>query len=56
MQDHAETYTKKLIEQGARRESDGVVDIWNVPQHLKLTYDTTPFDGINNHVVENLTA
>lgn len=55
MQDHAETYTRKLIDQGARREADGVVDIWNIPQHLKLTYDTTPFAGINNHVVENMT-
>jgi len=54
MQDHAAVYTKKLVEQGSRRERAGPVDIWNVPQHVKLTYDTTPFKGINNFVVENM--
>lgn len=54
MQSHAETYTKQLVDQGSRKASDGAVDIWNVPQHVKLTYDTTPFRGINNFVVENM--
>jgi len=54
MQDHAETFTNKLISQGTRREKDGVVDIWNVPQHIKLTYDSSNFTGINNFVVENM--
>jgi hypothetical protein len=54
LQSHAETYTKKLIDQGARKPTDGVVDIWAVPQTVKLTYDTTPFAGVNNFVVENM--
>lgn len=54
MQDHAETLTKKLIAQGSRKEKDGIIDIWNVPQHVKLTYDTSPFRGVNNFVVENM--
>jgi len=54
MQSHAEAYTKQLIAQGTRKSSQGVVDIWNVPQHVKLTYDTAPFKGLNNHTVENM--
>lgn len=58
MQDHAETYVNKLIAQGVDRkaiEQFQEKGIWNVPQHLKLTYDTTPFKEINGHVVENMT-
>jgi predicted XRE-type DNA-binding protein len=54
MQDHAETYTKDLIAKGARREAEGVVDIWNIPQHVNLTYDTTPFKTLNNFTTENM--
>lgn len=54
IQSHAEQYTKKLVEQGARKAAAGPIDIWKVPQHIKLTYDTKPFRGVNNHVVENM--
>lgn len=54
MQDHAEKYTAKLVEQGLRKEKEGIVKIWNIPQHVQLTYDATPFAGINNFVVENM--
>lgn len=54
MQHHAETYTKQLVAQGSRKETAGLVDIWTVPQTIKLTYDTTPFKGVNNHIVENM--
>lgn len=54
LQDYAEQYTNVLIANGSRRAEQGVVDIFNVPQHVRLTYDTTPFKGINNHVVENM--
>lgn len=54
MQSHAESYTKKLIAQGTRKEADGIVDIWAVPQTIKLTYDSKPFVGVNNFVVENM--
>lgn len=54
MQDHAESYTRKLIDQGVRREKDGIVDIWNVPQTLKLTYDTTPFKDVDNFLQEGM--
>lgn len=54
MQDHAEKYTAKLVEQGLRKQKDGLVDIWNVPQHVQLTYDASPFAGVNNFVVENM--
>lgn len=57
MQDHAETYVNKLIAQGMDRkgiEEFKQAGIWSVPQHLKLTYDTKPFAGINGHVLENM--
>ena len=54
MQHHADVYTQKLIDQGARKAKDGRVPIYNVPQHVKLTYDTKPFEGVNNFIVENM--
>lgn len=54
LQDHAQTYTAQLVKQGSRKESDGVVALHNIPQHIKLTYDTSPFKGIDNNVVENM--
>ncbi len=54
LQSHAEVYTKLLVSQGARKVSDGVVNIWKIPQHVKMTYDSLPFAGINNHVIENM--
>jgi len=54
LQTHADEYTRQLVAQGSRKEKQGLVDIWNVPQHVKLTYDAKPFRGINNHVIENM--
>ncbi len=54
MQNHAEVYTKRLVEQGVRKESEGVIDITRVPQTLRLTYDSTPFISLDNHVIENM--
>lgn len=55
MQDFAEEFTKKLVKQGARKKKDGIIELWNVPQTMRLTYDSSPFKGINGHVVENMT-
>ncbi|PHQ81740.1 MAG: hypothetical protein COB66_01325 [Coxiella sp. (in: Bacteria)] len=54
MQDHAAQYTKKLVDQGSWKADAGLVDMSAVPQHMKLTYDTTPFKEINNNVIENM--
>ena len=54
MQDYADQYTKKMVDQGSRKPTDGVVDIWQVPQTVKLTYDTKPFEAMDNHIVENI--
>jgi len=54
MQSYAQNYNKQLVKQGARKEKEGIVDIWNVPQHIKLTYDSKPFEGLDNFVIENM--
>lgn len=54
MQSHAVQYTKQLVDNGSRKLTDPIVDIWNVPQTLKLTYDSAGFAGVNNHVIENM--
>lgn len=59
MQHHAEDYTEMLVKQGSRHPKEGVVDIWNVPQHVKMAYDIKPegtaaLAGIDNFVVENM--
>jgi hypothetical protein len=56
MQDHADTFTKSLLDKGLRKPEDGLVEIWNVPQHSKMTYNTKPFDGIDNFIVEGTTV
>lgn len=47
-------YTSKLVAQGARKVSDPTVSIWNIPQHVKLTYDTTGFSRLSGHELENM--
>ena len=54
LQTHAEEYTKRLVAQGTHKATDGVVDITKVPKTVKLTYDSTGFKDLNNHVVENM--
>lgn len=57
MQDHSTSYRQALVNKGAGKESLAKFDeagIWNIPQTLNLTYDTTPFQGVNNFVIENM--
>lgn len=59
LQDHAKNYTDMLVKKGALPEGHAPVNIWDIPQHLKLTYDTKTikgFEDLNNHVVENMTV
>lgn len=55
MQDHSLNYTNKLKADGALKKDAELVDVWNVPQHLKLTYDPAPFKGVDNNVVDQMT-
>jgi len=54
MQDHAAKFNEKLLAQGSRKLKDAPINIWDVPQTMKLTYDSTPFEGVNNFVAENM--
>ncbi len=54
MQDHTAKYTQQLIDQGSRHQKDGLVDLWTQPQHIKMTYDVSTFEDVNNFVVENM--
>lgn len=54
LQSYSEEYTKKLISQGSLKASAEPIEIWNVPQNIKLSYDATPFAQLNNHVLENV--
>lgn len=54
LQKASEDYTRKLINAGARKESDGLVDIWNVPQHSTFVYDSSPFAKLSGHEIENM--
>ena len=54
MQDHAQVLTDKLVKQGVRKTKEGIIDVWNVPQNARLTYDSTPFQGLDNFTVENM--
>lgn len=56
MQDHAEEYTKRLVAQGVRKSTDEPVKIWDVPQTIKMSYNTKPFEGIDNHMIEGMTV
>jgi len=53
---YSKDYTKKLVDSGARKESEGLVNVWEVPQHIKLAYDTTGFQKLSGHEVENVIA
>lgn len=54
LQDHAVKYTEILRKQGSRIPEGELVDIWNVPQHVKLAYNTKAFAGIDNNIISNL--
>ena len=54
MQDHTAKYTAKLKAEGALKQDAPNVELWNTPQHAKLTYDTTPFESLDNNVVSNM--
>ena len=54
MQDFAEEYTNRLKATGALKEDAPVVDVWNIPQTVKITYDATPFSKLKGHEIENM--
>ena len=68
MQSHASEYTARLKAQGSLKESAPDVDIWAIPQTVKLTYDSniagapllsgrlgSPIGSAStNHIVENM--
>jgi len=60
LQSYADDYTEFMIKNGTFKEGTARVDIWNVPQHVKLVYNLkkasqkAPLKGINNFVVENM--
>jgi hypothetical protein len=54
LQSHAAKYNDHLVEQGLRKATDTPINITEVPQTLKLTYDSTDFVGLNNFVTENM--
>lgn len=54
LESYAAEYTKKLVKQGSRKETAPIVDIWNVPQYVKLTYDTTGFNKMTGHELESM--
>ena len=57
MQDHAATYTAMLRKNGEKIPEGKVVDIWHVPQNVKLVYNVKPYmhkGAINNFVIENM--
>jgi len=51
MQSHHEDFNALIKAQGGKQ----VKHIWEVPQHAKLTYDATPFEGLDNFLIENMT-
>lgn len=54
LQDHAEEYTQRMIANGSLKEGTPPVDIWQVPQTLKLIHDTTPFKDLDGNVLTNM--
>ena len=55
LQDHAETFTAAMVKKGARDAKAGTVDIWNVPQTMKMTYDSAPFAEVDNFLIQGIT-
>lgn len=59
-QAHQRDYTQKLIDQGDWDAKKGLIDIYQVPQTLKLVYNGAPKEGmlplkgVNNFVAENM--
>lgn len=56
LQSYQEDFTKRLIDSGLRPEKAEKARIWNTPQQLKVIYDTAPYNGVNDNVIENMTT
>lgn len=54
MQDHMEKYTAQQIEKGFWKEDAGLIELWKQPQHIKMTYDTAPFAGVDNNLIDQM--
>jgi hypothetical protein len=54
LQDHTAKYNKMLLDQGSRSASSAEVKLWEVPQHIKLTYNTKGFERMDGFVEENM--
>lgn len=59
-QAHTRAYREKLVSNGIKEEAAELVELYDVPQHIKMVYSlnsasaTNPLRGINNFVVENM--
>ena len=51
---YAADYTKHLVKGGARGVDDGIVNVWELPQHTKTITDTTPVQGLDGNVLEGM--
>ena len=55
MQDYTAEYTKMLLAKGSRKiNATAPVDLFNIPQTLKLTYDPSSFKGVDNFAIANI--
>tara|TARA_R110000744_G_scaffold372015_2_gene483386 strand:+ start:22549 stop:27597 length:5049 start_codon:yes stop_codon:yes gene_type:complete len=54
MQSHNKAYNESLVGKGLRSVNSPEVPVWSVPQHLKMTYDMTPFENVDNMLIENM--
>jgi len=54
LQSYSEKYTKDLVDSGARRADAGIVNVALVPQHIKMSYDATPFVKLHGNEVDNI--
>jgi len=56
LQKHSEEYTKHLKANGSIKQDAPMADAWKVPQTVKLTYDTTGFNNLSGHEIENMVS
>lgn len=56
LQSYSKEYTNRLKAQGSMKRDAADIDIWNIPQHTKVAYDSTGFRTLNNNITENMVA
>jgi len=54
LQSYAKEYSSRLRKQGSLSATADDVDIFNIPQHVKVAYDTKPFAGVDGNLLENM--